>query len=141
MKHLLLVAVIALVCCVPLRAISGERGSIEGQSETFRITINDDSWFNEDTVLEIYESNGPNDYTYSKLRVSVKFLQECRETPSELICRRGGKTILAGVTYRKTLDETPHCPFTEADYRYTCAEGCTKHVPRYLAIYMYEGGC
>lgn len=80
----------------------------------------------------------PNEDAYSQPVSSTPFKQECVGSPTEIRCSTTGETLLAGVEYRRTADETPGCFGEMAAYRYTYVRGCNKQVPRYLRINFYE---
>ncbi len=131
---------LAVICAA---AFAAEPGSIEGQSTRYRIVITNDYPNDPKTQLLVYELVEEPDHLheqYSKQIASLPFASQCVaiNTHTEIVCRSKGSTILAGVTYRVTRDETPLCPGNVKEYRYTCKRGCKSDVPVYLKINSYE---
>jgi len=139
MNRLLLVCLIAAVAMLPSLASSAEPGNMYGQSAKFHVSISSDDLTDPSAMLSVSEIV-PDEISpqYGKQIVSVPFLSECSVKNDKIICRRNGKTVMAGATYRQTLDATPQCPGHAAEYRYTCVKGCTVNTPKYLATNGYE---
>jgi hypothetical protein len=136
-RRLLRSLLIALAFYPPVISIAGGPGSVQGQSERFLVRIGDVFPFDGATLV-VHEMKEGDD-EYSTQRWSVPFPKECKATENDFTCRANGRTVLAGATYKKTLDATPECPGQVAEYRYTCIKGCANGVPKYLKISPY--GC
>lgn len=124
------------IALIPHSLFAALEGSIEGQSPEYKVIITDDKNFSAAQLI-ITRAN-PNEDSYDQPVSSTSFKHECVGSRTEIRCSKTGKTILAGVIYRRTADETPGCFGEMAAYRYTCVQGCSKHVPRYLRINFYE---
>ena len=137
--HLPRVLPIFIACILlPTTAISGQPAELVGQSAKFRVWFDDPrDGTNPDIHFAAFDISASDVGGYPIESKPVSFESECKSTRTEIVCRSGGRTPLAGATYRLTADGTPTCP-GDADYRFTCVKGCKLGVPRYLRIDVYE---
>lgn len=114
---------------------AGDSATIRGQAGRFSVAFQDP--VDGPTVIEVRELDDATN-SYSVSRAALPFAQECAATPTEIRCRKNGRTPLAGATYRRTLDGTPSCPGARSEPRFTCVSGCSNAAPKYLRIEPYE---
>jgi len=112
-----------------MSANAGEIPLYQGQSEKFAIQFPHPGDL-PDSMIEV-SAYVASDLAYTKKLASVRFNAECRLTSNEISCAKNGKSPLAGATYKRTHDGTPHCP-GQAEDRFTCISGCTSATPRYI---------
>lgn len=131
---------VVILCGLPEVGIAACSDTIVGQSEKYSIVISDEDCQFDIEMIQITEIEegkvDPPDYT--KALPVVPFAEECRKTKTQIICKAGGRTVLAGVTYEITEDASPSCPGESVGFRYTCIKGCKTGVPKYLEIRSYE---
>jgi len=136
MRHAAQVLIVVALLS-PLACAAGGSPRIWGQSRTHQVTFADDATFSE-ARIEIRKPSSEASDSYDKIVLSVPFRDICVATDNEIRCSPEGKTILAGVVYRLTMDGSPRCFGATSEPRYTCIKGCRKELPRYLWIDPYE---
>ena len=130
--HITLAVAVSLFTSV---VAAGDSATFRGQSTKYMIEFQDpiDA---KNATIEVSEYI-ENDFGYTKKVLSVSFKSECQASANEIRCTKNGKSPLAGVTYKRTLDGTPTCP-GQVEYRFTCVVGCNPIAPRYIRIEPYE---
>lgn len=124
------------------------------KTETLFLSIYDEGCANDKIV--IYFATKDRESREFENSTTVPFVEECTfkghvdyPTPSYIICRKNGRTPLAGATYKLTqYKKSKSAPRRECEpddqagigVRYICIKGCEKPmVPKYLEA--FDGMC
>lgn len=116
--------------------------TLQGQSANYQVTISDNVCSYDVQMIQIwkfrFDKSGLDLGIGEKPDILIPFSKECKFTETGFSCRHGGKTPLAGTTYKRTKDTNPFCPGEKIGERLTCTSGCTDKAPRYFYISPYE---
>ena len=135
MQRQLGLAFIALLVCETILAACPT--NMEGNSKEFDIVIHQDCGIRSEIQVRKWDKKSK-EPTVLYQRAFLDTECQFTKTESMMLCRKNGKTILAGTGYKLTNDSSPQCPDASFGLRYTCIKGCTKSIPKYLSVNPYE---
>src|SRR4051794_8936212 len=101
--HKIGLLILSILLLFPISSYAGCSDSLEGESKKLGIRISDC----DHSEMMILTRDFSRTVEGGVARKPVPMAVECTLSKNELTCRKGGKTPLAGSTYRYTLDTNP----------------------------------